>query len=92
LRLGHRANYLHYVKNSQTSAITRFAEVSVFCLLAYGTVNYIWSDMSMYYLFWCVFGIVSAAIRVAKKEHDDRVLYYEDNRTQDYSVIDVEIV
>lgn len=92
LRLGHRANYLHYVKNSQTSAITRFAEVSVFCLLAYGTVNYIWSDMSMYYLFWCAFGIVSAAIRVAKKEHDDRVLYYEDNRTQDYSVIDVEII
>ncbi len=92
LRLGHRTNYLHYVKNSQTAITARFGEVCVFCLLAFGTTNYIWSDMSAYYLFWCVFGIVSAAIRVAKKEHDDRVLYYEDNRTKDYSVIDVEIV
>ena len=36
--------------------------------------------------------MVSAAIRVAKKEHDDRVLYYEDTRASDYSVIDIEIV
>ena len=92
VRLGHRANYLHYVRNSQTAVTARFGEVCVFCLLAYGTTNYIWSDMSAYYLFWCMFGIVSAAIRIAKKEHDDRVLYYEDNRTQDYSVIDVEIL
>lgn len=92
VRLGHRTGYHQYVKNSQTAAHARLGEVCVFCLVAYGTTNYIWSDMSAYYLFWCVFGIVSAAIRVAKKEHDDRVLYYEDTRASDYSVIDIEIV
>ncbi len=91
VRLAHRTAYLHYVKNSQTAVTARIGEVCVFCLLALGTTNYIWSDMSAYYLFWCIFGIVSAAIRVAKKEFDDRVLYYEDTRASDYSVIDVEI-
>lgn len=91
VRIAHRTAYLNYVKNSQTAVTARIGEVCVFCLLAFGTTNYIWSDMSAYYLFWCIFGIVSAAIRVAKKEFDDRVLYYEDTRALDYSVIDVEI-
>lgn len=91
-RLKHRSAQYLYVRNSQIERISNLSGACLFGLIAFGMVNYIWSDMSAYYLFWCVFGIVSAAIRVAKKEHDDRVLYYEDNRTKDYSVIDVEIV
>lgn len=91
LRLVHRTRYHHYVRSSQTGTVTPVSELCVFCLLTYGATNYIWSDMSAYYLFWCIFGIGSAAIRVAKKEHDDRILYYEDTRASDSSVIDVEI-
>ena len=91
LRLVHRTKYHHYVRNSQTSTVTPVSELCIFCLITYGATNYIWSDMSAYYLFWCIFGIGSAAIRIAKKEHDDRILYYEDTRASDSSVIDVEI-
>ena len=41
------------------------------CLIVYGAFNYIWKDMVMYYLFWCVFCIGSAALRISKREHDD---------------------
>ncbi len=91
VRLVHRTRYYHYVKRSQTGLATLISELCVFCLLTFGATNYIWSDMSAYYLFWCIFGIGSAAIRVAKKEHDDMILYYEDTRAFDSSVIDVQI-
>ncbi len=91
VRLAHRTKYYHYVKNSQTGVITPISELCIFCLITFGATNYIWSDMSAYYLFWCIFGIGSAAIRVAKKEHDDLIFYYEDTRASDSSVIDVQI-
>lgn len=90
-RLGHRANYYPFVKNSQVSNLSAMIGMCLFCLLTYGAVNYIWADMSAYYLFWCVFGIGSATLRVAKKEYDDRILYYEDTRASDSSALDVEI-
>lgn len=91
IRMNHRTSYHHFVKFSQTAATSRISEACVFCLLIFGTMSYIWSDLSVYYLFWCIFGIGSAAIRVAKKDYDDREMYYEDTRAVDYSVIDVEI-
>ena len=91
IRMNHRTGYHHFVKSSQTATVSRVSEACVFCLVVFGTANYIWSDLSAYYLFWCIFGIGSAAMRVAKKDYDDRELYYEDTRAVDYSVIDVEI-
>ena len=54
-------------------------------------VNYIWSSTSAYYLFWCIFGMGSATLRVAKRDYDDKVLYYEETGDSDSSVIDIEI-
>jgi hypothetical protein len=54
-------------------------------------VNYIWSEPSAYYFFWCLFGIGSATLRVAKKDYDDKVVYYEESSAFDSSVIDIEI-
>ena len=63
----------------------------LFSFLAFGMVNYIWSDICAYYIFWCIFGIGSAALRVSKKDYDDRVIYYEESSALDSSVIDIEI-
>jgi hypothetical protein len=54
-------------------------------------VNYIWSEPTAYYIFWCIFGMGSATLRVARKDYDDRVLYYEETSAVDSSVIDIEI-
>jgi len=91
VRLRHRAVYGVYVERSQVRRIAPMMSVCIFALLCLGATDYIWSDFSMYYLFWCVFGLGSATLRVAKKEHDDKVLYYEDTRRTYSSALDVHI-
>ena len=80
-----------YVRNSQIEIISNLSGACLVGLLAFGMVNYIWSDVSAYYLFWCIFGIGSASLRVAKRDYDDRVIYYEETSALDSSVIDIEI-
>ena len=91
IRARHRIVYVLYVKNSQMSTLSKFTTVATASLIGLGAFNYIWSDMSMYFLFWCIFGVGSAALRISKQEHDDRMGYYSDGRSADASSIDVNI-
>lgn len=91
IRVRHRDIYRPYVKNSSVSKISSYTTVITVMLMAYGTFNYIWADMTMYYLFWCVFGLGSAALRVAKSEFDDRSAYFKDGSAEDASSIDITI-
>lgn len=91
VRLRHRASYHAHVKHASVGAAVQFSAVAVFSLIFLGSTEYIWSDNPSFYLFWCVFGIGSAALRLSKRQLDDRVLYYEDARDADYSAIDIEI-
>ena len=91
IRLRHRRIYQPYVKNSHVSKISSYTTVITVTLMVYGAFNYIWADMTMYYLFWCVFGLGSAALRVAKTEFDDRVAYFSDGSAEDSSSIDISI-
>jgi hypothetical protein len=91
VRLRHRAKYARYVGSSEVSVLSPAIGVTVLALIFYGSMNYIWGSCASFYLFWLVFGIGSASLRIAKQESDDRILYYEDARASDYSAIDVEI-
>lgn len=91
IRVRHRGIYQPYVKNSQVSKISSYTTVLTVMLMVYGAFNYIWADMTMYYLFWCVFGLGSASLRVAKQEFDDRVAYFSDGSAEDSSSIDISI-
>ena len=90
-RLNHRSIQYLYLRNSQIESLSNASGVCMFSLLAFGMVNYIWSDLAAYYFFWCIFGIGSATLRVAKKDYDDKVIYYEETSAFDSSVIDIEI-
>ena len=90
-RLRHRSLRYLYVRNSQIETLSAVSGAALFSLLAFGMVNYIWSSPSAYYLFWCIFGMGSATLRVAKRDYDDKVLYYEETGDSDSSVIDIEI-
>ena len=90
-RVRHRAMQHLYIRNSQMERISNLSGACLFSLVAFGMVNYIWSDPSIYYLFWCIFGIGSASLRVAKRDYDDRVIYYHESSAHDSAVIDIEI-
>ena len=91
IRVRHTKVYLSYARNSRVSHLSPFNTLALSALLLFGTVNYLWADMSMYFLFWCVFGIGTATLRLSRQEHDDRMGYYSDGRSADASSIDVEI-
>lgn len=91
IRVRHRGIYQPYVKNSEVRKISDYTTLTTVMLMAYGVFNYIWADMTMYYLFWCVFGLGSATLRVAKDEFDERAAYFRDGSTADASSIDIAI-
>ena len=91
IRLLHRCSYRKYVTHSQVSKMSPFMSMAVFVLLVFGTFNYLFSDVTVLYLFWCVFGIGSSALRVAKGEHDDRVMYFEDEKSSDSAVANLNL-
>ncbi len=91
VRVFHRSIYKVYVTDSQVCSLSFASGVMLTALLAFGMTEYIWACDTVYYLFWCIFGIGSAALRISKREHDDRVMYYGDITTVETSVIDVKI-
>lgn len=91
IRLKHRRIYQPYVKNSHVRKISSYTTSIIVTLMVYGAFNYIWADMTMYYLFWCIFGLGSATLRVAKSEFDDRVAYFSDGSAENSSSIDISI-
>ena len=91
VRFLHFAVYGDYISHSRVTHLAKSAFVMLFAMLALGMTDYFWSDTAVYYLFWCVFGIGSAALRIAKREHDDKVMYYGDLMSVDSSVMDVKL-
>jgi hypothetical protein len=91
----HRVTYHKYLKKSDIRIISSSASCAVFVLITIGATVYIWQDLSLFYLFWCVFGIGSATLRIAKQESDDRELYskmmvnFHESGNSEFSSIDV---
>lgn len=91
VRLRHRSIYSPYTKHSQVSLLTDFADITMVALLVYGLFTPLWSAPTVYYLFWCVFGLGSAVLRISKHEFDDRVGYFSDGAGIDSSSIDISL-
>ncbi len=92
IRTRHRMIYHEYAKHSEVAMISPVISVATLAIVAFGTTASVFADVYSYYIFWCVFGIGSAVLRVAKKEYDDRVLYFEDAIDSESSVVDVKIL
>ena len=71
IRVRHRATYAVYVRNSSVDNLSTLSGTALFALLVFGMTDYVWYSSSIYYLFWVVFGIGSATLRISKREYDD---------------------
>ena len=91
IRLRHLSYYRHYTNNSFVNTAVKMTALSTLSLLACGAFANIFEDVTIFYLFWSVFGICSSSLRTAKKEWDDRLGYYGDSRSAELSVVDVSI-
>lgn len=73
-RLRHRATYTAYINESTCGPICTASGIVIFALLTYGMTDYIWYNSSACFIFWIIFGLGSATLRIAKSEHDERHL------------------
>jgi hypothetical protein len=92
IRVKHRTIYHGYIKHSEIAMISPVIAIATLSIVAFGTTSNVFGDPASYYLFWCVFGAGSATLRVAKREYDERVMYFEDAIDSELSVVDVKIV
>ena len=90
-RMRHLSVYGRYIRRGSMRTVTVFGTLALFALLIFGMTDYIWFSPSMFYLFFFLFGMGSASLRIAKEEADDRLNYHGDARRADSSVIDISL-
>jgi O-antigen ligase len=88
-RMRHLSIYSRFIRRGSMRTVTTFGTLALFALLIFGMTDYIWFAPPMYYLFFVLFGMGSASLRIAKEEADDRLNYHGDARRADASVIDI---
>ena len=88
-RMRHISTYGRYIRHGSMHTVTVFGTLALFALLIFGMTDYIWFAPPMFYLFFVLFGMGSASLRIAKEEADDRLNYHGDARRYDASVIDI---
>ncbi len=91
IRLVHLSLFASYVKNSPLSVAALAGMLSTFALFSLGMTADIFSDITLFYLFSSVFGLVSASLRIAKNEYDERIGYYGTIRSDDSSDVSIRI-
>lgn len=89
--LRHRARYRHYVKHSSVRYFAAFTMVTLVTLFVFGAFEHVWDDAVSGYMFWCILGLATSALRMSKHDYDDRVGYFSDVRSYDSSAIDIDI-
>ena len=90
LHIHHVYYYRHYVRHSYVKVTSGMAVLSIVALLIYATDSYVFDSSSIIYLFFSMLAISTAALRIAKKESEDKFFYYDESNV-DSSALDVEI-
>lgn len=91
IRVRHRATYALYVRNSSVDNLSTLSGTALFALLVFGMTDYIWYSVSVYYLFWVVFAIGSATLRISKREYDDAHTSFGQERGEHSSAVNITI-
>jgi len=89
LRMRHLSYYRLYLRNSLVEVTGEMTAVALAALLSFGMLSDLFADLTVLYLFWTVLGISAAALRIAKRECDEREGYYGDSRSSESSALDI---
>ena len=83
--------YSRYLRYSSLEALSSFTLIAVFSILALGWFYDVTASVEIYFVIFVILGMNTASLRVSKKEYDDMMMYFGDNRGFDSSVADVTI-
>lgn len=88
-RIRHMASYAKLLKHSTLRPAAIMTFVATFALLTFGMTDYIWYSSTMAFLFFLVFGLGSASLRISKIERDER--YYVGASTVDSASVNISV-
>ena len=81
--------YGKYFPSSLVGFHVEMTALAPLVMLLLGSFSDIFRDINMIYFFVLIFGIGTAALRISKKETDQRHGYYKDVRRLNSAAIDV---
>lgn len=90
IRARHTYTYFTYAHKSLTSA-SLTTSGAVYSLLIIGLFSDIFSDPTIFFLFFTVFGIGSAMLRASKNEHDEKIGYFTDTLSLYSSSVNIDV-
>ena len=91
VRIRHIASYRPYISGSSITSPINMTGVCIFALITYGMTDYIFYNSIMYFLFWTVFGIGSACLRISRTEHDENLAHWRHTSMKNASSADIRI-
>ena len=89
IRLRQDTAYSTYLKSSQLSVFSNMTTVAMFALATCGWFCDVFADLGLYCLFFALFGLNTAALRISKSEYDERTWYFKDQKDVDSSTADI---
>ncbi len=76
IRLRHRATYARYADVSATGAVSAASAVALTALLVFGMTDHIWYSSVTCALFWVIFGMGSALLRISRKSYEEEAMTF----------------
>ena len=75
LRVLHLTVFARYIRSSSVYMPAMFSTAALFCFLIFGVTDFPFANPTLLYLFFVIFGMGGATLRIAKKENTDRTLF-----------------
>ena len=89
IRLYQDTLYSSLLKSSQLSVFSNMTTIAMFTLAACGWFCDAFANLGLYCLFFALFGLNTAAMRISRSEHQERAEYLKDQKDIDFSAVDI---
>lgn len=89
IRLRQDTTYSVFLKSSQLSVFSNMTTVAMFAMTACGWFCDVFADLGLYSLFFALFGLNTAALRISKDEYEERERYFKYQNAVDSSTVDI---
>lgn len=89
LRMRQLSVYEGYLETSSHQNLSSMTALALFCMLAMGYFYDVHSNPKMLLLFFTVFGMSTASLRISRREYEDRLGYFGDTSSFESSDADI---
>ena len=83
--------YSRYLEYSSLSALSGFTIIAVFSMFTLGLFYDVTAAVELYLVIFIILGMNTASLRVSKKDYEDMLGYFGDNKSSNSSVANITV-